>query len=200
MAEAVSALNVRVGTPDQDTTGAILCAPIGSKLPTNQDMKVASVTIDEAFEASGYISSDGLTLTPDMSTSDINDWSGALVRRILESFNGTLSWSMIEINERSAKMAFGDDNVSTVEATAEHGTQQVIKIGARLSASKSWVFKMKDGRARIMIVVPNGQITTIDEISFNATDPISFPVELSTYPDASGNSIYIYTDDGVVSA
>ena len=200
MTNAVNASNVRVGTPDQDVTGAILSAPIGTDLPTNTDISTTGITLDEAFEACGYVSSDGLTLTPDMSTNDITEWGGALVKRVLETFNGTLSWGMIEMNATSAKMAFGDENVTETPAAATHGAQVTIKVGARLPQPKSWAFKMKDGAARILIVVPNGQVTTIDEITFNATDPVTFPVELSCYPDSSGNSIYIYIDDGVVTA
>lgn len=187
----VNAEEVLVGTPDQATTGAILSAPLGTTLPTS--------AVDElqlGFVDSGYVSADGLTLSPDMSTADINEWGGALVRRLLETFDGTLSWSQLETNEQSLKNAFGDDNVTVTPADGEHGKQIAVKIGSRLPAPKSWVFKMKDGSKRMMIVVPNGQITTVDDVSFVSNDAIMWPVTLSTYPDSSGNCIYIYTDDG----
>ena len=55
---------------------------------------------------------------------------------------------------------------------------------------------MKDGGARMLVLVPNGQVTTLDEITFNSTDPIGWAITLSCYPDKDGHSIYILTDDG----
>lgn len=192
---ATNASNVLIGTADQKTTGAIQSAPLGTTLPTS-----ASAEIDSAFKDSGFVSSDGLTLTPDMSTSDINEWNGGLVRRILESFDGTLAWAHLETNEQSLKNTFGDENVQVTPADSTHGKQIKVSLGAHLPAAKSWVFKMKDGDHRILIVVPNGQVTSVDDISFTATDAISWSVTLSTYPDENGESIYIYFDDGKTTA
>lgn len=197
---AVDAKKVLIGTPDQLTTGAILNAPLGTTLPTLDSITASAVTLDEAFEDAGYASSDGLTLTPDYSTNDIAEWGGAVVRRVLEQFTGTISFTLIQTDENSFKMAFGDDHVEVVAATKDHGAQIKAAIGAQLPEAKSWVFKMKDGDARMLIVVPNGQVTSLDEITFNSTDPIGWAIELSCYRDDSGESIYILTDDGVVSS
>jgi len=188
---AVNAQNVLIGMPDQAVTGAILSAPLGTTLPTS-----AIDTLDAAFTDSGFVSEDGLTFSPDMSTADINDWSGSLVRRVKESFNGTLSWAHLETNEASLKNTFGDSNVTVTAATATHGKQIAVAINGELPAAKSWAFKMKDGNNKILIVVPNGQITTVNETSFTSSDAIAWSVELSCYPDSSGNSLYIYVDDG----
>ncbi len=195
---SVDAKKVLVGTPDQLTTGAVLSAPVGTKVPDLDDITPKAVVIDEAFESSGYVSSDGLNITPDYSTSDIHDWSGALVRRILEEFTAEITWTMIQADDQSFKMAFGDDYVEAVKATAAHGNQLKAAIGAHLPDSKAWVFKMKDGAARILVVVPIGQVTGLDEIAFNATDPVGLAVTLSCYNDENGNALYILTDDGQV--
>lgn len=192
---AVNSANVLVGTPDQLTTGAILSAPLGTTLPTE-----AGATLDGAFEDTGYISEDGLEFSPDYSTSDIPDWSGAMVRRLLESFTGELTWTMLETNERSLKVAFGDDYVVKTAATQTAGTKLAVSIGAHLPARKSWCFKMKDGDARILIVVPIGQITAVDTVTFASNEAIGWPVTLSTYADENGHNVYIYTDDGVFAA
>lgn len=189
---ALNASRVLIGTADQtNATGAIMSAPIGTPLPTT-----AIDTIDAAFTDSGYVSEDGLTLSPDLSTADINEWNGALVRRIKESFDGSLSWSHLETNEASLKNTFGDSNVTVTAATAAHGQQFAVAINGELPEAKSWVFKLKDGDNRILVVVPNGQVTGIEDVSFTASDAIMWGVTLSCYPDSTGNSLYIYTDDG----
>ena len=191
---------VRVGAPDQLTTGAIKHAPLGTTLPSLASITPAAVELAPAFTGNEYVSEDGLTLTPTMNTTDIKDWSGSTVRKVLDSFDGTLSWTMISTNAGSLGVAFGDDHVTTQAATANHGNQVMAEIGAYLPESQSWVFLMKDGKARIVILVPEGQVTEVSEVTFAANAAIGWNVTLSTYPDASGNSIYIMTDDGVVSA
>lgn len=197
---SVDASKVRVGTPDQLTTGAITCAPLGTKLPDLKDITPAKVTLDEAFKDAGYANEDGISVTPDYSTSDIKEWGGSTVRRVLEQFTGEITFTMIQIDEPSFKIAFGDDHVTATPADTAHGNQLKAAIGAHLPDRKTWVFKMKDGAARMLILVPDGQVTALDEISFNATDPVAFAVTLSCYADEKGNSIYILTDDGAMTS
>ena len=159
---------------------------------------LAAVTLDGAFTGNEYVSEDGLTLTPSMSTTEIKDWSGSTVRKVLESFDGTLSWTMISTNAGALGIAFGADKVSTSAATASHGAQVSASLGAHLPDAQSWVFLMKDGDARIVIVVPNGQVTEVGEVTFAANEAVGWNVTLSCYPDSDGECIYIYTDDGEV--
>lgn len=192
--------DVRVGAPDQKTTGAIKHAPLGTALPSLSSITKAAVTLDQAFTGNEYVSEDGLTLAPSMSTTEIKDWSGATVRKVLESFDGTLSWTMISTNEGALGVAFGADHVTTQTASTTHGKQVMVELGAFLPEAQSWVFLMKDGDARIVVLVPNGQVTEVGEVTFAANAAVGWQVTLSTYPDDSGNCIYIMTDDGVVSA
>ncbi|MCI6275081.1 MAG: hypothetical protein MR611_10515 [Coriobacteriaceae bacterium] len=189
---ALDVSKVLVGSPDQKTTGAVLDAPLGTKLPTS-----ATEALDEAFASSGYISEDGLALKTDRSTNDIKEWSGAVVRKLLDSFDGTITWSEMQMSYEALCHAFGSSAVTKVAATAEHGEQVTLAINSAMPPARSWVFRMKDGEARILIVVPNGQVTSVDEIDFVSSDSVKLPITLSCYPDSSGNSIYIYVDDGV---
>ena len=185
--------DVRVGMPDQNTTGAILSAPIGTELPDLPDME-----LDDAFTGNEYVSEDGLTLSPSMSTNKIKDWSGATVRELLGSFDGVLTWTMISTNPGQMKTAFGDKFVTTSAASDEHGNQMKVALGAHLPDPKSFVFLMKDGDAKMVIVVPYGQITEVGDVVFKAGEPVGWPVTLSTAPDENGHNIYILTDDGQV--
>ena len=190
--------DVRVGAPDQKTTGAIKHAPLGTAIPTLASIKKSGVALNQAFVGDEYVSEDGLTLTPNMSTTDVKDWSGATVRKLLESFDGQLSWTMISTNKGALSIAFGADHVTSVTAGTDHGAQTQAALGAYLPEEQAWVFLMKDGDARIVIAVPDGQITEVGEVTFSSSSAIGWQVTLSCYPDESGNSIYIMTDDGVV--
>lgn len=192
--------DVRVGAPDQKVTGAIKSAPIGTTLPELSDITPAAVTLDAAFEGNEYVSEDGLTLSPSMSTNDIKDWSGATVRKVLESFDGTLSWTMISTNAGALGIAFGEDHITTNNAAQTHGNQVRAALGAHLPDPRSWVFLMKDGDARIVIVVPNGQVTEVADVNFASNAAVGWNVTLAAYPDEDGECIYIMTDDGVTTA
>lgn len=192
--------DVRIGAPEQSVTGAIKNAPLGTTLPTLSSITKQGVTLDNAFTGDEYVSEDGLTLTPAMSTTDIKDWSGATVRKVLESFDGTLSWTMISTNASALGIAFGADHVTTQTATTTHGAQIRAELGAHIPEARSWVFLMKDGDARIVIVVPNGQVTEVGEVTFASNAAVGWNVTLSCYPDSSGESIYVMTDDGVTTA
>lgn len=184
---------VLVGTADQQTTGAIAKAPIGTALPTD-----ATTALGTGFVSGGYVSEKGLSLTPEYSTVDIREWNGGLVRRLKQFFDGTLNWEMLQTDAESMKTAFGDGNVTVTAADTTHGNRMVIQLGKDLPERASWAFNMKDGTNRVRIVVPDGQITTVGEVSFTSSAAVIWPVTLSTYPDENGVNLYIYTDDGVL--
>lgn len=192
--------DVRVGAPDQKVTGAIKHAPLGTTIPTLADITKAAVAINQAFTGDEYVSEDGLTLSPSISTTDIKDWSGSTVRKVLESFDGTLSWTMISTNEGALGIAFGSEHVTAVAASTAHGAQVQAALGAYLPEEQAWVFLMKDGDARIVIAVPDGQITSVGDVTFASNAAVGWQVTLSCYPDANGHSIYIMTDDGQVTS
>lgn len=191
---AVNANNVLVGAPEQKTTGAVLDAPLGTPLPTH-----ALDAISSTFEDSGYISEDGISLTVDQSTDTIKDWSASTIRKILSEFSGTVKWIELEVSKKSLERAFGKENITSTPATKDHGAQTSVAIGASLPDARCWVFKIKDGKKRVLLVVPNGQATISDDITFSSSDAATIAIELSCSPDAHGKNLYIYTDDGVFS-
>ena len=194
----LNAAKVLVGSPDQQsTTGAIRTGDVLTTIPAT--FAEAQTAID-AMEDSGYVSEDGLELSTDMSTADIREWGRAIVRKLLDSYDGTIGFSLIQSDEASWKQAIGDEYVEKTAATIDHGEQLHVKMGAHMAPPKSWGFAMKDGDAKVIVIVPNGQVTTLDAITFNASEAIALPVTVSAYDDGTGNSIHIFLDDGVVSA
>ena len=193
--------DVLIGAPDQaGATGAILHADVGTTLPTIANVFSPDASWRSHFDGNEYVSEDGLTLAPSISTNDIKDWSGATVRRVLSAFDGKISWQMLSTNEEAMKIAFGDENVTATAATTGHGKLLETGLGAHLPDRQSFIFLMKDGDAKMAVVVPDGQITEVGEVAFKSNDAIKWPVTLSCYPDSSGQSIYIWTDDGQVAS
>lgn len=198
----INANKVFVGMADQSaTTGALARGAViaGSSIPAEADIDAALALITN-FSSSGYVSEEGANLTTEISTTDLREWNRAVVRRLLDEFTGTVTLTLIQLDEESAKQAFGADNVTVVAANATHGTRIRIALGAHIDKPQAWALRMKDGDARMLVIVPNGQVTSGVEITFVANEPISLPVTISANDDGTGNSIYIFTDDGVIAA
>ena len=194
----INAKQVRVGLADQSSTsGALSRGDVISAIPASID---AAITAISAFSSSGYISEDGASLSTTKGVTPIREWNRASVRRILEDFDGTVSLSLIQLDEEGAKQAFGEDNVTVTAATSTHGTQLKIALGATLDEPQAWALRMKDGDARMLVLVPNGQVTSGVDITFVANQAIQLPVTISANDDGTGHSIYIFTDDGIVAA
>lgn len=188
--------NVIVGAPDQATTGAVLRAPLGTTLPTT-----AVATLNAAFDDDpGYVDENGLLISTSRQTQPIRDWSRKVIRHVLDTFDGKLSYAHLELNETSMKIFAGDANVTATAANGSHGAQLAMKIKGEEATHFAWVFKIKDGLKKVIVVLPDASVTETGDITMVANGAVKLPVTLSTYPDANGVSIYVYTDDGVLTA
>lgn len=193
---AIDATKVLVGAPDQSATvGAVNYAPTNTTLPTD-----ASSALGQGFTKCGYVSEDGLVISTDYGTKEIKDWSKSTVRTLLDEFTGEVTFSFIQTDYESLCAIFGSENVVKTDATSSHGTQITVKIGAHIAGAKAYVFNMKDGNAKVRVVLPNATPTLNGDLTFNAGDAINWSVKLTCGADVNGESIYIYTDDGVASA
>ena len=193
---AIDAKKILVGAPDQSaTTGGVNYADTDATMPTD-----ARTALGNDFTPCGYVSEDGVTVTPSTSTANIRDWSRNVVRTLLDEFTGEVTFSFIQTDYDSLVALFGEDAVTKTVASSTHGEQLTIALGAQLAPAKAYAFNMKDGDARVRILLPNAQPTVDGDLTFVANQAINWAVHLDCSADANGKSIYIFTDDGVVSA
>lgn len=187
---SLDAAKVLVGTADQQSsTGAVRSGAVISTIPAS--FSAAETTLATLTD-SGYVSEAGVELSNDISTTDIVEWNRSVVRKVLDSFNGELKLSLIQCDYESWCQALGSQYVTK----SQDGHQLTIKMGAHLAPEQTFAIALKDGTNRAIVVVPRGQVTTLDSISFSATEAIALPITISCYDDGTGNSIYIYFDDG----
>lgn len=188
---AVDSKKIIIGAPDQSTTGAVAHAETTATMPSDARSALSSDWIDN-----GYVSEDGVSVTPNYSTVEIKDWSRSTVRTLLDEFTGEVSFAYIQTDYASLVSIFGEENVTKTDASATHGEQITVKIGARMAPAKAWCFSMKDGDARVRIVLPNAQPVLDGDLSFVANEPIRWALRLKCNADANGDNIIILTDDG----
>ena len=168
--------NVRVGV-----TGAVFFAPTGTTLPTT-----LAGALDAGFLDVGYISEDGITTSVSMDTNEIRAWqNGDVVRRVQTAHDYTLAFTMLETNERSLEVFYGnyDDTTDAVEVTGTQGYRG------------EWVINVDDGTDDLRIVIPDGQVTEKGDVQYVNGDAVMYPLTITAYPDSSGVKAYIYFTD-----
>lgn len=181
---ANTATNVTVGKPN--VSGAVYRAPLGTTLPTD-----ATTALDAAFVSLGYVSEDGLSNNNELSVEATKAWGGNIVLRSLTEMNDEFSLTLIETkNEDVLKAVYGEDNV-TVDASGN----VTVNVVAEDPEEAVWVFELalRGGIAR-RIVIPDGAITSRDEITYNDSDAVGYGITISAYPDASAKTHVEYTE------
>lgn len=189
---AINSAEIFVAGPDR-ITGAIMSAPLGTPLPTSVYGSVAG------FTDNGYIDDTGVTLAQNQAWITIRDWNGDIARSFLSTQDLVLSFVFLETNPNSINQFFGAANVQATVPTGSTGNQLAVAINSVEPPKQEFVINMKDGVSRKMrIVVPNGQITKRNNLVFSRKSGLMYSVDLTGYPDAFGNTGYLYSDDGLI--
>lgn len=181
-----TAANVSTGKPK--VSGSIYNAPIGTAIPTS-----ATEALNEAFVCVGHITEDGVENTQDMETSDIKAWGGAVVYRPLTEFKDSFKFAMLETKNADAlKAYYGDSNVSV-----DGSGNIAVNVGAHEMPERIWVIDtvLRGGKAR-RLVIPDGQVSKREAITYKDEDPIAYGITVAAMPDASGETHYEYTEGG----
>lgn len=161
-------------------------APSGTTLPTS-----ASADPAAAFLDAGWITSDGLTVSTDESSTDIPAFGTfAPVRTIVTESTQTFGISFLESNPVSLAV-YHRKALDDLDVTAATGALS-FTTGRAASASYVALFDMVDGDNFLRAVCPKVQVTDRGDIQIRAGEAVTYPVTMTAYPDALGNSIYWY--------
>jgi hypothetical protein len=166
------AANVLVGAD-----GGVNFAPSGTTIPTTVEG-----ALDGAFTDLGFVSDDGLTEAIGTSTNQIKNWKGDTVREVQTEHTVTYKFVLIETNDDSEEVFYGDDPANGIEAV--QGTRG------------RWVFDIFDGDIPIRVVVPDGQVTERGDVVYKNDQAIAYDITVTAYPDATNKKAYRYRGTG----
>lgn len=178
---AQTATNVTAAKPA--TGGSLSVAATTATLPTT-----TSATLT-GFTNLGYISEDGLTNELTRDSEEIKAWGGDTVLSPQTGFTDTFSCTLIEtLNVNVLKEVFGASNVS---GTLSGGI--AVDVNSEELVERAWVFDMimRGGVAK-RVVIPNGRITELGEVSYTDSDAAGYEITITAFPDSSGNTHYEY--------
>lgn len=185
MAENNSA-NVSVGKPKAG--GAVFYAPIGTAVPTD-----ATTTLESAYKNVGFVSSDGVTISPSVSSSSHKAWGGVEVANDITEYSETTSFDMLETSEDSVKLAFGGGAV-----TASGGTVLAVKHTA--DAFKTEVVLVVEtlvGTAGVRrTVVPRAKLIERGDITYKDDELVKYAVKFANLDKDGVTSVDYYAEAG----
>ena len=138
----------------------------------------------------GYIAEDGITFGGIRSNEPLKDWARRIVRTKPGDDPQTVQAPIISTDESSLVALFGADAVSVSVATSAHG--KVITVDtSKTPAPAAFLFTGKDGDDSFMLGCTEGFINTIDDVTFTATDAITWGATI-----AAADKFIFAKDDG----
>lgn len=171
-------------------TGALLRAPLGTALPTS-----ARAALGVAFVDLGFIGEDGFTQAEARDTEKKKAFGGSVVKVLQTDYSVTIQFAFLEsTNADVLKAIYGESNVTV--GTTEDDEEIVVKKNKKTSPNAAWVIDVVDGDGLIRTVVPNGQITEVDDIVKVHSDTIAYTVTMECFEDTNGDNILEYIAQG----
>lgn len=157
--------------------GAIAHAPLGTSVPT--DFYDA---LNQAFNEVGYVNEDGVTEKEGIESKKITAWqNGDTVRTVQTAHALTYELTMLERNDETIAIAYGNGNA------ASH------KINGEAKVHEVYVIDCLDGNDVVRIVIPDGQVVDKKEVAYKGLEATAYGVTIEAYPDANGDKAFIYS-------
>lgn len=138
------------------------------------------------LEGHGWVGEDGFKNHIKRDVTKHRAFSGRVVKTTQDGYEETLQVTFYERSPNVLATVFGDDNV-TVDLLSGHRKTTVRHEEDPLPKS-SFVVRVVDGEKTSVLVVPEGQVTEIDEVQIVHKDLWQYTVTIDTFKPATGTN------------
>lgn len=174
--------------------GSVYVAPVGTVGPAD-----IATALNASFIDLGFVSEDGIEITPGMDSSEINAWQSFYpVRRLVTARTLEIGFTLLQWNEDSIALAFGGGSVATTAgppAVYTYTPPSPDEIDYR-----ALVIEWQDDTKSYRLHVPKVLVTDTSALSLNRTDPAGLALTFSTQATDGANAFTLITDDPAFAA
>lgn len=161
--------------------GSFYRGPLGTPLPTD-----ALDALDPALEDHGFMGDDGFTNGISRDTTKHKAFGGETVYVTQDSYEETVQVTCYESNPIVLRSVFGDDNVEE-DYSSGHLKLTVRHTDQKLPRS-SFVARFVRGEATRLLVIPEGEVTEIDDIVYVHDDLVKYTLTIDVFTPATGSN------------
>ena len=169
--------------------GAVYVAPVGTAGPTD-----IATALNASFVDLGYVSEDGVEMTPGVEMNPIPAWQSFYpIRHVVTGRSLELGFSLLQWNEDSIKLAFGG---GTVTPTAGPPAYYTYTPPAPEDVDyRALVIEWEDGTKDYRLHIPRALVTDVGSITLQRSDPAGLDLTFSLAAAESGSEFTLITND-----
>jgi len=179
--------------------GTVYVGETTATAPTDADTALVTAAPDEATSTEyvelGFVSENGVTVTPTQSITPIMAWQSAYsVRQIVTSRGLELDFVLREFSAVSIPFAFGGGSLVEV-GPGDTNNYKYTPPEPQEIDTRSLVVDWADGTRLYRLYVPNGQITDLSAFTVSRTAPAELPIKFVLNHSGTGAPWTLFSND-----
>lgn len=156
---------------------------------------LATAIVPTAFKSGGFVTSDGLSITPNESSNTITPYGSFVpVRTIITSSTRDFDVTFLETNQVT-QCVYNRLPLGSVSVGADGSF--AVPVGTAVNTIYAGVFDaVLDGNNHLRYYCPRLQVSKIGALAMKAGGAVEYPVTFTPIPDTTGTAIYEYSQIG----
>lgn len=169
--------------------GSIYAAPLGTTIPAS-----IAVALGIEWVELGYVTEDGVTWTDGKTLQSIRAWQSLYdLRRVLESKEGSIGFSLMQWNETTVPLAFGGGEVE--EIVADSGNFRYTPGDPADLDERMLAVEWADGDKDYRLTFPKGMVSDNVETNLVRTAAGVLPITFALLGDDALDPFILDTND-----
>ena len=169
--------------------GSIYVAPVGTAIAATIDAPLAEDWVDL-----GYVTEDGVSWTDGKTLQSIRAWQSFYdLRRVVESKEGSLGFTLMQWSGQNVTLAFGGGTVT--ESALDSGFYLYEPPDPASIDERAMAVEWSDGAKDYRLVFPKGMVSENVETNLQRTAASLLPISFSLLGQDAVNPFELYTND-----